>query len=205
MASFLINKPLTSLCNSKSEFCPENPLPQRGRFGVNSVSFKNVNSSSISSKKFYKEKASFSSVTCQAVSIEQQPVTEVEGLNIAEDVTQVGFIISPGFYLLNFHLGFFFLNLFIFICSKNEKKNGMYTFPCIFLSWISIWAMMERCRNHHWWLDFLFYLESFIFCLVLFENGMFYLIRVSIICPWIVLVECSSVMLFYSCYLLPFL
>ncbi|XP_027164675.1 cysteine synthase, chloroplastic/chromoplastic-like isoform X1 [Coffea eugenioides] len=89
MASFLINKPLTSLCNSKSEFCPENPLPQRGRFGVNSVSFKNVNSSSISSKKFYKEKASFSSVTCQAVSIEQQPVTEVEGLNIAEDVTQL--------------------------------------------------------------------------------------------------------------------
>ncbi|XP_027117805.1 cysteine synthase, chloroplastic/chromoplastic-like isoform X2 [Coffea arabica] len=89
MASSLINKPLTFLCNSKSEFCPENPLLQRGRFGVSSMSFKNVNSSSISSKKFYEEKVSFSSVTCKAVSIEQQPVTEVEGLNIAEDVTQL--------------------------------------------------------------------------------------------------------------------
>lgn len=93
MASSLINKPLTSLCNSKSELYPETSFIKRGRSGVNSLSFKNINPS-ISCKKLDKKKADFS-VSCKAVSVEQEPQTEIEGLNIADDVTQVCFYHLP--------------------------------------------------------------------------------------------------------------
>lgn len=90
-ASSLINKPFASLCNSKSELHPEIPFLRRVPFGVSSpclqVNKKNTNFV-VSSLQVNKKKT-FSSISCQAVSIEQQPETEIEGLNIAEDVSQV--------------------------------------------------------------------------------------------------------------------
>ncbi|KAL3506865.1 hypothetical protein ACH5RR_032247 [Cinchona calisaya] len=89
MASSLINESLTSLYNSKSElYPPESPFIKRCRSGVDSLSFKNLNSS-VSSQKVNKKKAFSSSVSCKAVSVEKQPQTEIEGLNIADDVTQL--------------------------------------------------------------------------------------------------------------------
>ena len=73
MAS-LINKPLTSLCNSNSGLCLETRLPSRCRVGFASPSLKR------SGKFSY-------TIVCRAVSV--KPQTEIEGLNIAEDVTQV--------------------------------------------------------------------------------------------------------------------
>lgn len=81
MAS-LINKPLTSssLCSSKTE----TPLLNRFRLGGSSVSFKNSNNFGTTNNR----KVSFS-VVCKAVSVEKQRQTDVQGLNIADDVTQV--------------------------------------------------------------------------------------------------------------------
>ncbi|XP_059632977.1 cysteine synthase, chloroplastic/chromoplastic-like isoform X3 [Cornus florida] len=74
MAS-LINKPLTSLCSSnKTEFCLENGFMGRCRVGQPSLSLKK------SGKLFFP-------IVCKTVSV--KPQTEVEGLNIAEDVTQL--------------------------------------------------------------------------------------------------------------------
>ncbi|XP_052173540.1 cysteine synthase, chloroplastic/chromoplastic-like isoform X2 [Diospyros lotus] len=75
MAS-LINKPLTSLCNSNSnsDLCFETRLPSRCRVGFTSPSLKR------SGKFSYP-------IVCRAVSV--KPQTEIEGLNIAEDVTQL--------------------------------------------------------------------------------------------------------------------
>ncbi|KAI5660846.1 hypothetical protein M9H77_20169 [Catharanthus roseus] len=81
MAS-LINKPLTSssLCSSKTE----TPLLNRFRLGGSSVSFKNSNNFGTTNNR----KVSFS-VVCKAVSVEKQRQTDVQGLNIADDVTQL--------------------------------------------------------------------------------------------------------------------
>lgn len=126
MASSLITKPLTSLCNSKSKSCQETPFLQRCRFGVNSLSFKNFDSSSssISSIKVDKKKASFSSIISKAISIEKQAQTEIEGLNIAEDVTQVCF---HHLFLLVFHLNFHLGCFFLFWCLKTWKKCKKYS------------------------------------------------------------------------------
>ncbi|KAK3001522.1 hypothetical protein RJ639_020281 [Escallonia herrerae] len=75
MAS-LVNKPFTTPYNSRSGFCPEAGLVKRGRIGFNSVCFKKYNGN-----------ASSSPIVCKAVSV--KPQTEIEGLNIAENVTQL--------------------------------------------------------------------------------------------------------------------
>ncbi|CAI9108527.1 OLC1v1008149C6 [Oldenlandia corymbosa var. corymbosa] len=86
-ATSFVNKPFTSLCNSKSEIRPEIGFLKRVPFGVNSLSFKNTNCS-VSGQQVFKKKA-LSSISCKAVSVEQPTQTEIEGLNIAEDVTQL--------------------------------------------------------------------------------------------------------------------
>ncbi|MCD7456204.1 hypothetical protein HAX54_030872 [Datura stramonium] len=75
MASF-INNSLPSLCNAKSEanlfrICPLRPQ---------SLGFSKFNANS---------KLAFPSVVCKAVSVQTKSPTEIEGLNIAEDVTQL--------------------------------------------------------------------------------------------------------------------
>ncbi|KAK2971252.1 hypothetical protein RJ640_014260 [Escallonia rubra] len=74
MAS-LVNKLFTTPYNSKSGFCPDAWLVKRGRIGFNSVCFK-----------MYNGNASSFPIVCKAVSV--KPQTEIEGLNIAENVTQ---------------------------------------------------------------------------------------------------------------------
>ncbi|KAK4345329.1 hypothetical protein RND71_035505 [Anisodus tanguticus] len=76
MAS-VINNPLTSLCNPKSEahnlfrICPSKAQALRfSKFNAN-------------------RKVAFPSVVCKAVSVQTKSSTEIEGLNIAEDVTQL--------------------------------------------------------------------------------------------------------------------
>ncbi|XAR64571.1 Cysteine synthase [Bertholletia excelsa] len=73
MAS-LINKPLTSLGSSMSESCFETRFLTRSRVGFPSVSLKKHGKSSFP-------------IVCEAVSM--KPHTEIVGLNIAEDVTQL--------------------------------------------------------------------------------------------------------------------
>ena len=76
MAS-LINKPLTSVCNSiKTNLCPETGFLKRGRSGLTSLSVRKSSG-----------KVSFP-ILCKAVSVKAQTAI-IEGLNIAEDVTQV--------------------------------------------------------------------------------------------------------------------
>nr|GMD26726.1 cysteine synthase, chloroplastic/chromoplastic [Ipomoea batatas] len=79
MAS-LINKPF-SLCNSfnattKPDLCPEPNFFRRCRLGAHYFSVK---------------KASFPTISCKAVSVKQpsSSTTHIDGLNIAEDVTQL--------------------------------------------------------------------------------------------------------------------
>ncbi|XP_019160336.1 PREDICTED: cysteine synthase, chloroplastic/chromoplastic-like isoform X2 [Ipomoea nil] len=79
MAS-LINKPF-SLCNSfnataKPDLCPEPNFFRRCRLGAQYFSVK---------------KASFPAISCKAVSVKQpsSSTTHIDGLNIAEDVTQL--------------------------------------------------------------------------------------------------------------------
>lgn len=74
MASSLIN-PLTYLCNSKSELC--------------CFETQTLKQSRLSTLRFNKSAKVFHhhSVVCKAVSV--KPYTEIEGLNIAEDVTQL--------------------------------------------------------------------------------------------------------------------
>lgn len=81
MAS-LINKPLTSsLFNSKTT---EAPLLNRIRSGINTVTLKNAqNFVSKNNKQFC------FSIACKAVSVEKESRTDIEGLNIADDVTQL--------------------------------------------------------------------------------------------------------------------
>uniref|UniRef100_A0A5B7B7K2 Cysteine synthase n=1 Tax=Davidia involucrata TaxID=16924 RepID=A0A5B7B7K2_DAVIN len=73
MAS-LINKPLTALFNSKSELCPETRFLRRCPVGLTYPSLKKSGNVSFP-------------IVCKAVSL--KPQTEIEGLNIAEDVTQL--------------------------------------------------------------------------------------------------------------------
>ncbi|KAL7176751.1 hypothetical protein ACSBR2_030156 [Camellia fascicularis] len=74
MAS-LINRSLTPICNSKSAMCIETRFPNRFRVGFTSPSL--INSGKVSS----------SSIVCKAVSV--KPQTDIEGLNIADDVSQL--------------------------------------------------------------------------------------------------------------------
>ncbi|THG17437.1 hypothetical protein TEA_006827 [Camellia sinensis var. sinensis] len=74
MAS-LINRSLTSICNSKSAMCIETRFPSRFRVGFTSPSLSNSG------------KVSSSSIVCKAVSV--KPQTDIEGLNIADDVSQL--------------------------------------------------------------------------------------------------------------------
>lgn len=76
MASF-INNPLTSLCNPKSE---ANNLYRICPLRAQSVGFSKFNAN---------RKVAFPSVVCKAVSVPTKSSTEIEGLNIAEDVTQL--------------------------------------------------------------------------------------------------------------------
>ncbi|KAH0644062.1 hypothetical protein AABB24_013934 [Solanum stoloniferum] len=76
MASF-INNPLTSLCNTKSE---ANNLFKISPLRAQSLGFSKLNGS---------RKVAFPSVVCKAVSVPTKSSTEIEGLNIAEDVTQL--------------------------------------------------------------------------------------------------------------------
>lgn len=85
MASF-INNPLTSLCNPKSE---ANNLYRICPLRAQSVGFSKFNAN---------RKVAFPSVVCKAVSVPTKSSTEIEGLNIAEDVTQVNL------YLGRFHI-----------------------------------------------------------------------------------------------------
>ncbi|KAA8527240.1 hypothetical protein F0562_034663 [Nyssa sinensis] len=73
MAS-LINKPFTPLFNSKSELCPETRFLRGCRVGLTSYSLKKSGNVSFP-------------IVCKAVSV--KPQTEIEGLNIAQDVTQL--------------------------------------------------------------------------------------------------------------------
>ncbi|GFP93285.1 cysteine synthase chloroplastic/chromoplastic [Phtheirospermum japonicum] len=86
MAS-LVNKPLTSVCtaNKSDLFSPELNAVKRCRF----PSRKTVNSVRIASNGVFTRKSRDNDcgVVCKAVSVE--PQTEIEGLNIAEDVTQL--------------------------------------------------------------------------------------------------------------------
>lgn len=88
MASF-INNPLTSLCNTKSE---ANNLFKISPLRAQSLGFSKFNGS---------RKVAFPSVVCKAVSVPTKSSTEIEGLNIAEDVTQV--ILSLNIYLGRFY------------------------------------------------------------------------------------------------------
>lgn len=82
MAS-LINKPLTSSLYSSKK--TENPLLNRFRLGHNnSVTFKNAQNFVCNNNK----KLCFS-IACKAVSVERESKTDIEGLNIADDVTQL--------------------------------------------------------------------------------------------------------------------
>lgn len=84
MAS-LINKPLTSSLYSSKK--TENPLLNRFRLGHNnSVTFKNAQNFVGNNSK----NLCFS-ISCKAVSVEKESKTDIEGLNIADDVTQVKF------------------------------------------------------------------------------------------------------------------
>ncbi|KAF5942194.1 hypothetical protein HYC85_019836 [Camellia sinensis] len=74
MAS-LINRSLTSICNSKSAMCIETRFPSRFRVGFTYPSLSNSG------------KVSSSSIVCKAVSV--KPQTDIEGLNIADDVSQL--------------------------------------------------------------------------------------------------------------------
>lgn len=77
MAASLIN-PLTSLCNSKyskSELCVQNWVLKQSRVGSSALRFQKC------------AKVSGPLVVCKAVSA--KPQTEIQGLNIAEDVTQL--------------------------------------------------------------------------------------------------------------------
>ncbi|KAK6781848.1 hypothetical protein RDI58_019644 [Solanum bulbocastanum] len=76
MASF-INNPLTSLCNTRSE---ANNLFKICPLRAQSLGFSKLNGS---------RKVAFPSVVCKAVSVPTKSSTEIEGLNIAEDVTQL--------------------------------------------------------------------------------------------------------------------
>ncbi|TMX00676.1 hypothetical protein EJD97_000353 [Solanum chilense] len=76
MASF-INNPLTSLCNTKSE---ANNLFKISPLRAQSLGFSKFNGG---------RKVAFPSVVCKAVSVPTKSSTEIEGLNIAEDVTQL--------------------------------------------------------------------------------------------------------------------
>ncbi|KAG5589668.1 hypothetical protein H5410_040182 [Solanum commersonii] len=76
MASF-INNPLTSLCNTKSE---ANNLFKICPLRAQSLGFSKFNGN---------RKVAFPSVVCKAVSVPTKSSTEIEGLNIAEDVTQL--------------------------------------------------------------------------------------------------------------------
>lgn len=73
MAS-LINKPLASHYNPMSKLCSETRFPIRCRVGFSSQSVK-------------KSRSISSSVVCKAVSV--QPETDIEVLNIAENVTEL--------------------------------------------------------------------------------------------------------------------
>lgn len=90
MAS-LVNKPLTSLCtaNNSDSRSPALFAAERCRLGSrklgNSV---RISSGSASSRKGGGGGAS--GIVCKAVSLEAE--TEIEGLNIAEDVTQVSLL-----------------------------------------------------------------------------------------------------------------
>lgn len=93
MASF-INNPLTSLCNTNSE---ANNLFKICPLTTQSLGFPKFNAN---------RKVAFPSVVCKAVSVQTKSPTEIEGLNIAEDVTQVN--LSLNIYLGRFH----FLEMF---------------------------------------------------------------------------------------------
>lgn len=77
MASSIINNPFTSLCNTNSE---ANNLFRICPLRSQSLGFSKFNSNS---------KVVFPSVVCKAVSVQTKSPTEIEGLNIAEDVTQL--------------------------------------------------------------------------------------------------------------------
>lgn len=87
MAAAFMNKPLTSFYTGRarnSELCSvESNLfnKQNYRFSANSLAFVKKSISIDSNIKN-------NGIVCKAVSV--QPQTEIEGLNIAEDVTQVG-------------------------------------------------------------------------------------------------------------------
>ncbi|XP_060179198.1 cysteine synthase, chloroplastic/chromoplastic isoform X1 [Lycium barbarum] len=74
MAS-IINNPLTSLCNTKSE---TNNLFRICPLRSHTLNFSKFN-----------RKVNFPRVVCKAVSVQTKSPTEIEGLNIAEDVTQL--------------------------------------------------------------------------------------------------------------------
>ncbi|KAL6971791.1 cysteine synthase [Sarracenia purpurea var. burkii] len=77
-----MNKPLTPLCNSNPERCIDTKflsILSSRRVGFTSCSRSLKNSG--------KKKVSSSTILCKAVSV--KPRTEVEGLNIAEDVSQL--------------------------------------------------------------------------------------------------------------------
>ncbi|XP_055820035.1 cysteine synthase, chloroplastic/chromoplastic isoform X2 [Solanum dulcamara] len=76
MASF-VNNPLTSLCNTKSE---TSNLFKIFPLRTQSLGFSKFNAN---------RKVAFPSVVCKAVSVQTKSPTEIEGLNIAEDVTQL--------------------------------------------------------------------------------------------------------------------
>lgn len=97
MAS-LVNKPLTSLCtaNNPDTRSPALFVAERCRVGALKLgsSFR-ISGGGVPSRK---GSASASGIVCKAISLEAE--TEIEGLNIAEDVTQVTML------FLFFHLNF---------------------------------------------------------------------------------------------------
>lgn len=90
MAS-LLNKPLTSLCTNKSDIrSPEFFTSKRCRVGVG----KSGHSVGIASTGVLSRKngGCVGGTVCKAVSVAAE--TEVEGLNIADDVTQVRLLLA---------------------------------------------------------------------------------------------------------------
>lgn len=109
MATF-INNPLTSLCSNtnKSEANLFRIFPLRAQtLGISKF---NPN-----------RKATFPSIVCKAVSVQPKSATEVEGLNIAEDVTQVNLSFNP-------YLGSFRVLEIIRICTHSVPIYVIKTF-----------------------------------------------------------------------------